>query len=162
MEEEAAKFYSNLARVVRVSEISAALLFLSGECRNAAFLLKALYGETAGNCDSALGQAGLWVIQKLRELSEKLEKGWTPNYTRVAEMLEEMCDEEKMIGKEVYCQIVAAVASAYLAGVGRALLTTIAERERSYLRVLRRIASELQGIAEEETGTKLPATPQET
>ncbi len=152
MEEEAARFYANLANVVRVAELSAALLFLSGECRNAARLLEALYGRAEGDCSSELGQAGLEVLQRLRELNDRLERGWTPGPARVAELLEEMSSEDRVAGKEVYCQMAAAVASAYVAGVGRALLMAVAERERSYLRVLRRIAAELREIAGEAAG----------
>lgn len=170
LEEAAADFYERLSRVVRIVECSAALAFVARESANHAMLLRSLYGDLPSEtccsgtteskaprkmrdeilellkCHVKLGEAGAAALRRLRELTDRLDSGWTPSHRQVAELLEEVNDVERFAGEEVYGQVAAAVLSTRFTKLERELLLSIAEEERRHYDIIRVVAEELKRL----------------
>lgn len=145
IEEAAAEFYERLAKILRKESVSAALAFVARESRNHALLLESLFGRPSGvRCDSELGTAVVSMIRKLGELTAKLDEGWVPSDEEAADLLEELNDLEKFAGEEMYAHIAAAALGMQFTRLERALLSSIAEEEKSHYEILKRVVEELR------------------
>ncbi len=154
LEEAAARFYKSVSRVVQDGELAELLRFVARESENHAEVLRSFFGEPRREeCLSALGSRGFETLLKLEEAGGRIESGWKPSRSDLADLLEELNSLERMAGEEVYARIAASVFSTEAPGPAKLLLRAIAEEERHHYEILLFVSRTLRGGCGEESGS---------
>lgn len=137
LEEAAARFYESASRVVQDEELAELMRFVARESENHAKVLRSFFGESRREeCPDALGSKGFELLLKLEEARDRIESGWKPSPSNLADLLEELNSLERMAGEEVYSQIVASVLSTEASGPAKLLLKAVAEEEKHHHEML--------------------------